>query len=73
MMVPDRPQDIRILRLCIPLQKRNARLRMIHPRRLSAQDELADIVQQRRPLHSYTKVLHSLIPFIISNTYILQN
>ena len=72
-MMPDRPQDILILRLRIPPQERHARLRVIHPRGMRAQDELADIMQQRRPLHSYTKVLHSLIPFIISNTYILQN
>ena len=73
MMMPDCPQNILILRLRIPPQERHARLRVIHPRGMRAQDQLADIMQERRPLHSYAKVLHSLIPFKISNVYILQN
>ena len=62
MMMAYRPQHSRIFRRSKSLQEALPRGRMRLPLRIRPQDQLSDIMEQRRPLYQLTEARHAIIP-----------
>ena len=62
MMMAYRPQHSRIFWRSKSLQEALPRGRMRLPLWIRPQDQLSDIMEQRRPLHQLTEARHAIIP-----------